>query len=311
LQSLRQTLGPHGLTTALGHPWPIELKAPEKWGEELPHFAIEGSQSSQFASSLLLAAAALHLRERRPFEVELLGAVASRGYLDLTIDWLLRCGFEVEVWPTSLRVAGWKAPEQWPQVPGDWSSLGYLMLVAWKTGGIVSRVDMTALHPDRELVRVVEGVGLQVEALSGARAQLKGKASRGLTASGERCPDLLPTLAALACVLPGHSVLTEVSILRHKESDRLEGICALVAAAGGNTRQESPERLVIEPSPRVNSFVFDSRGDHRLAMAAATLSVLSNATLELTGPECVEKSFPGFWGELARSGVGLTPMPRA
>jgi 3-phosphoshikimate 1-carboxyvinyltransferase len=41
-------------------------------------------------------------------------------------------------------------------------------------------------------------------------------------------------------------------------------------------------------------------------MVAATLSVLSGVPLALTGPECVEKSFPGFWRQLERTGVRLT-----
>ena len=50
----------------------------------------------------------------------------------------------------------------------------------------------------------------------------------------------------------------------------------------------------------------DSKGDHRLAMVSATLSLLSGVPLTLTGPECVEKSFPGFWKQMERTGVRLS-----
>ncbi|HSP80319.1 MAG TPA: 3-phosphoshikimate 1-carboxyvinyltransferase, partial [Myxococcaceae bacterium] len=80
-----------------------------------------------------------------------------------------------------------------------------------------------------------------------------------------------------------------------------------VDAFGGTTALEG-ETLIITPpteSPP-SSFEMDSRGDHRLAMVAATLSVLSGVPLRLTGPECVEKSFPGFWRQLERAGARLS-----
>ena len=41
-------------------------------------------------------------------------------------------------------------------------------------------------------------------------------------------------------------------------------------------------------------------------MVSATLSVLSRRAFTLTGPECVEKSFPGFWRQVARVFVLLS-----
>jgi 3-phosphoshikimate 1-carboxyvinyltransferase len=135
--------------------------------------------------------------------------------------------------------------------------------------------------------------------------RVEGQARNGLVASGKECPDLLPTLAALACVLPRPSTLTDVGILRLKESDRLEGIQKLVAAYGGTTRLEGETLTLSPPAAPPAHFAMDSRGDHRLAMVSATLAVLSGARLSLTGPECVEKSFPGFWRQLERAGVRL------
>jgi 3-phosphoshikimate 1-carboxyvinyltransferase len=136
--------------------------------------------------------------------------------------------------------------------------------------------------------------------------RMEGQARSGLVASGKECPDLLPTLAALGCVLPGPSTLTDVGILRLKESDRLEGIQTLVAAYGGTTTLEGETLTLTPPKAPPAHFAMDSKGDHRLAMVSATLSILSGARLTLTGPECVEKSFPGFWRQVERAGVRLS-----
>ncbi len=305
--ALRETLGPAGLTLTEGSPWPVALRAPTSTPQIEPLFRVPGAQSSQYASSLLLGCAALFLRERRPWSVEIQGALTSAGYLELTVSWLRRFGFTVEDSASRLTVTAYTPPPSVPALPGDWSSLGYLLLVAWHTGGTVERADVSSAHPDQAILRLLEQVGLRT--LPGAEPhtlRVEGTPRGGITASGKECPDLLPTLAALACVLLGPSTLTDVGILRLKESDRLEGILALVSAYGGKTVLEGEVLTITPPASRPARFAMDSRDDHRLAMVSATLSVLSGVPLELTGPECVEKSFPGFWRQLQRAGVRIS-----
>lgn len=302
-ESLREALGPSGLVLTEGTPWPVEIHAPTS--TSAPVFRVPGAQSSQYASSLLLGCAALFLRERRPWSVEILGTLTSAGYLELTVSWLRRFGFTVEESASRLAVTDYKAPPTAPALPGDWSSLGYLLLVAWRTGGSVERADPSSAHPDQAILRLMQPAGLTPVPGPDLTMRVEGQARDGLVASGKECPDLLPTLAALACVLPRPSTLTDVGILRLKESDRLEGIQTLVAAYGGTTRLEGETLTLSPPAAPPAHFAMDSRGDHRLAMVSATLAVLSGARLSLTGPECVEKSFPGFWRQLERAGVRL------
>ncbi|WP_370459021.1 3-phosphoshikimate 1-carboxyvinyltransferase [Aggregicoccus sp. 17bor-14] len=306
LEALREALGPVGLRLEEGRPWPLELWAPQDSVGAPPRFRVRSEQSSQYASSLLLGAAALYLRERRPWSVELEGGLTSPGYLELTLAWMARFGFDVRREPGRLTVTGHTPPAQLPALPGDWSSLGYLLLVAWRSGGSVERVDLASAQPDQALLEIVREAGLRTASPAPGVLRLEGEALRGVRASGTRCPDLLPTLAALAMVLPGPSVLSDVGVLRLKESDRLEGIRALVSAFGGSSALEGEGLTLQAPASRPAHFEVDSREDHRLAMSAATLSVLSGVPLTLHGPECVAKSFPGFWTQLQRTGVRLT-----
>jgi len=303
VEALREALGPAGLQLQEGSPWPLLLRAPATTGQ--PRFRVRSEQSSQYASSLLLGCAALFLRERRPWSVELAGALTSEGYLELTVSWLQRFGFQVLREPGRLGITGHQAPAQLPALPGDWSSLGYLLLVSWRSGGSVERADPGSAQPDQALLDIVREAGLHVLTPAPGQLRLEGRAQRGVRASGARCPDLLPTLAALACVLPGPSVLTEVGVLRLKESDRLEGIRAMVGAFGGQCALEGETLTLTAPALRPSHFSVHSRDDHRLAMSAATLSVLSGVPLTLGAPECVSKSFPGFWSQLQRAGVRL------
>lgn len=303
-ESLREALGPSGLSLTEGKPWPVEIRAPTSTGA--PVFRVPGDQSSQYASSLLLGCAALFLRERRPWSVEILGTLTSAGYLELTVSWLRRFGFTVEESGSRFTVTAHQPSANAPPMPGDWSSLGYLLLIAWRTGGTAERADPSSAHPDQAILRLIQPAGLTPVPGPDLTMRMEGQAREGLVASGKECPDLLPTLAALALVLPRPSTLTDVGILRLKESDRLEGIRTLVAAYGGTTTLEGETLTITPPKAPPAHFAMDSKGDHRLAMVSATLSILSGAPLTLTGPECVEKSFPGFWRQAERSGVRLS-----
>ena len=303
LQALQAALGPAGLQLVDGRPWPLEVQGARGTAPS-PSFQVDASGSSQFPSSLLLAAAALAKREGRPWSVSPVGTLASAGYLDLTATWLRRCGFTVSGDGRSWTVQSHARPAAWPAVPGDWSSLGYLLLLAWATGGRAARVDLEAAHPDRAVVRVLRDLGLCVEVDARGEATVQGRATSGLDADGEECPDLLPTLGALACVLPGPSVLRHVSILRAKESDRLEALEDLVRAAGGEALLDGDTLRVLPPA-RVRPFTFDARGDHRMAMSAATLAVLGCVEVQLRAAHGVDKSFPGFFTQLQALGCVL------
>jgi len=303
VQALRDALGPSGLHLEQGNPWPLSVLGAAQ-AAPVPVLRVDARGSSQFPSSLLLAAAALVLRERRPWTVSLAGGLASAGYLELTVHWLRRCGFLVSKGEGRWTVEGHAPPAAWPAVPGDWSSLGYLLLLAWRSGGRAARVDLQAPHPDRAVVRVLRGLGLRVEVDPQGEATVQGRATSGLDADGAECPDLLPTLGALACVLPGPSTLRHVSILRAKESDRLEALSDLVRAAGGTPVLEG-DTLHVVPPEAVRPFAFDARGDHRMAMSAATLAVLGGVEVELRAAHGVDKSFPGFFAQLAGLGCAM------
>jgi len=302
LSALIKALGPHGFRASLlGDPWPLEVTGAESTGD--PRFEIDASESSQFASSLALAAGALARRENRPWTVALSGPIASEPYLDLTLRWMRAAGLAVQSRGREISVETGTPVPTLPGVPGDWSSIGYLLPIAWRARGtVVAMVDLRADHPDREIVRHLQSIGLNLVERPGGLA-VEGVTSGSLEASGRSCPDLLPTLAAIACVLQAPSTLKDVSILQAKESDRLAGISALVKAFGARADLEGDD-LRIHPALRPpEELEVDSRGDHRMAMAGATLAVLGRCRARITDPTCVSKSFPGFWDELRKIGA--------
>jgi 3-phosphoshikimate 1-carboxyvinyltransferase len=297
VEALQRALGPRGLWLEEGTPWPLVVHAPARL-EGPVHFQVTGVESSQFASSLLLGAARVAQASGAVASVAVEGPLSSEGYLQLTRSWVERAGFGVR------EAAGrWEVlPATEPgalTVPGDWSSLTYLLVLAWKAGAQVERVDFEAAHPDREVVPLLESVGLTVHRQAPVR--VTGTPTRGLLVDAQVCPDAVPTLAALAAVLPAPSTVLRTTILKHKESDRLDAVQELLAKAGASSSLEG-ETLTIVPGP-LRDFEFHARDDHRLAMAAAVLAFLGGVRLRLTGKDAVTKSFPGFWDEVAKVGL--------
>ncbi len=294
LDSLRGAI--ESLELEQGTPWPLIVRTPP--AITATRFEVTGLESSQFASSLLLGAARLAWVNRSPCEVIIRGALTSEGYWEMTKAWVARAGFVLSDVPGGVRVAVGSASAAL-EVPGDWSSLTYLLVLAWKAGAPVERVDFTAAHPDRAIVEHLESLGLTVT--RGPLVQVTGQARGGLLVDAQRCPDAVPTLAALAAVLEAPSVFTRCGILRHKESDRLDATRELLHLAGATTTVVD-ETLTVTPGP-LHDFSFDARDDHRMAMSAAVLGFLAGVTVTLRGREAVAKSFPGFWREAAKVGV--------
>lgn len=301
VESLRGALGPHGLVVEEGQPWPVVISA----GAALPrgvHFEVTGEESSQFASSLLLGAARVAQATGRPSSVLVRGALTSEGYLELTRAWLVRAGFELEASDGGQRTVVRPSKGQGKLVvPGDWSSLTYLLALAWKSHAEVERVDFTAEHPDRAFVSHLESVGLTVH--RGPPVRVSGVASGGFEVDAQVCPDAVPTLAAVAATLSAPSTFTRAGILRHKESDRLDGVRELLGRAGLTTRIDQ-ETLTVVPGI-IHDFDFDARDDHRLAMSATVLAYLGGVRLKLHGKHAVAKSFPGFWREVDKLGFAV------
>ncbi|MBX7117036.1 MAG: 3-phosphoshikimate 1-carboxyvinyltransferase [Myxococcaceae bacterium] len=288
-----------GLRINGGAGWPIEVFAPlaPAWVER---FEVAGTETSQFVSALLFAAAAQVRRHGQPCEVAWRGTLASAGYALLTLQWLEQAGFVVQRLAQSVRLCAWSPVAQLPKVPADASALTYLWLLAWKSGGTVAARAWPAQHPDLLMETYLREAGLSV-LRSENEMRVEGTARKGFHADAAQAPDAMLALAALACVLPEPSEMKNTSILRRKESDRVESIVSLVTAVGGRAEVQG-ETLRIFPATPPRAFRLDSRADHRLAMSGACLSVLAGVRAHITEPHCVRKSFPGFWEQLAATG---------
>lgn len=253
---------------------------------------VDGSLSSQFVSGLAMAAAALpeggRLRWSRP--------VASASYLLLTAQWLQAFGCESDLRTSQWVIPGGRLRPADIALPADWSGAAAFLAAAAVTGRSLctGTLDREDAQRDRDLVGILEAAGCR-GSWTGSRLTLAGPLCRGLDADLEACPDLGPVLAAVAALAPGPSVLTGLHTLPFKECDRLAASAELVEWLGGQARIEGGHTLRVQPgaAPSPTRPAFDPRQDHRMAFAAAVGGLRHGGALR--DPDCVAKTFPGFW----------------
>ncbi|HET7727008.1 MAG TPA: 3-phosphoshikimate 1-carboxyvinyltransferase [Candidatus Limnocylindrales bacterium] len=109
--------------------------------------------------------------------------------------------------------------------------------------------------------------------------------------------DEIPVLCLAAAVASGTTRIVGAGELRHKESDRLEGVAAGLTALGAQVRVEG-DNLTITGGARLRGGPTDARDDHRLAMTFAVAALVANGTTTIDRHESAAISDPGFFAQL-------------
>jgi 3-phosphoshikimate 1-carboxyvinyltransferase len=191
------------------------------------------------------------------------------------------------------------------QVPGDPSSAAFLAGAAILAGGGELRIAGVDVNPTRTgFLTVLERMGARIvregetERFGEPVADLivRPAALRATEVRPEEIPGLIdeiPLLAVLASRAEGTTVFREVAELRVKESDRLDLIARNLRAVGAGAEVEGDD-LIVEGGDGVPAGMVRSAGDHRMAMAFATLGTVDGARIRVDDMACAAVSFPRF-----------------
>src|SRR6202051_3458097 len=126
--------------------------------------------------------------------------------------------------------------------------------------------------------------------------------------------DEIPALAVAAAVATGTTVFSDVGELRVKEVDRLVAVAAMVEAVGARATIDGDTLAITGLGGPLRGGRFDSRGDHRMAMAAAVAALAAGRGERslITGFGATETSYPAFAEDLRSliaSDGPLVPRP--
>ncbi len=258
---------------------------------------IAGDISSQFISALLfiapLAEEGVTIRLTSPPE--------SKPYLLMTLACLERFGIKIDS-SADLRQFEVSRQRYRPtdyRVEGDWSSASYLLALGAISGPVtVTNLNRESLQGDKIMLNLLTDMGARVtlsrDTVTVARSRLKA-----ITADLSQCIDLMPTMAALAALADGVSVLKGIGRARLKESNRVLAVGDGLVRMGIRVTEETDRLIITGGEPRGS--LIDSHNDHRIAMAFSILGLAVGGTT-MDRAECVAKTYPDFWATLKRIG---------
>lgn len=254
--------------------------------------AIDGSISSQFISSVLLAAPYAD----HDVDIILPSPPASASYLDITVDVMQKFGAQVtregytkfQV-STKSRYAGREY-----LVEGDYSSASYFFAAAAVCGGkvTVKNLEPESVQGDRRFLEALEMMGCHVTKGPDWVSVERTESLKGLVFDMATSPDTAQTLCIAAALATSPTTITGVGHLKYKESDRVTAMADRLQALGADVIVEN-DSITIRPG-KLHGGTIDPENDHRTAMSFAILG-LAVGGITITNAECVEKSFPEFW----------------
>lgn len=263
--------------------------------------------SAQLKTAILLAgifaAGTTSVREPAP----------SRNHTELMLPGF---GVDVEAAPGEASVAGGQSLHACDvDVPGDPSSAAFMACAAALRPDSAIDIENVSLNEARiGFARVLERMGADItlKPTGSAGEEPCGTISvsyvehlRSCEVAGREIASLvdeIPVLALVAAHAEGTTVFHEVGELRVKETDRLaailEGLSKLDVRAwaeGDDLHIEGKPGLVVP-----EGLVFDSLGDHRLAMTWSLVGFTGAHPVSIRDFEAVRVSYPGFRADIER-----------
>ena len=272
-----------------GHP-PLRVRGRGLNGGDV---VIDGSLSSQFLTSLLLAAPLT----RSPVSVRVAGELVSKPYIDITLDLMRRFGVDVEAGPDYRRfrvpAAGYRSPGRY-LVEGDASSATYFLAAgAIRGDGVcVHGIGADSIQGDLAFADVLRDMGARVTAF-GDRIESAPGPLTGIEADLNHIPDAAMTVAVLALFARGRTRIGNIYNWRVKETDRLAAMACELRKLGAAV-EEGKDFLAIDPPSRLKPAAIDTHGDHRMAMCFS-LAALGGVPITIDDPGCVAKTFPDYF----------------
>lgn len=239
-------------------------------------FQVNCSRSTQFASALALVLGN-KLSLMKTLEMK-----NSRAYYEMTLE-LLKSSHHTHL-----------------KVPPDYSSASYPMALAAVTGNAVltNCFAQDPFQADSVFIDILKKAGVNVAFQRDGLHIYKPQNLFPFEASCASCPDLAPTLAYLASFCEGESILYDLEVLEHKESDRFLEITKLLEVFQIEYQTIEKSTLKIKGIAKSNNqpknVELTLPEDHRIIMSAY-LFLRSLHGGKLDQAQHVKKSFSNFF----------------
>lgn len=260
---------------------------------------IEGSISSQFLTALLMVSP----MAKADTEIEVIGELVSKPYIDITLHMMQTFGVEVK--NQNYQRFFIKGNQQYRSpitflVEGDASSASYFLAAAAIKGKVKVRgVGKNSIQGDRLFANSLEQMGANVtwgdDFIQVEKGELKG-----IDMDMNHIPDAAMTIATTALFAKGETILRNIYNWRVKETDRLAAMATELRKIGADV-EEGEDFLRIQPLEltKFQHAQIETYNDHRIAMCFSLIA-LSNSPVTILDPNCTAKTFPTFFTEFLK-----------
>jgi 3-phosphoshikimate 1-carboxyvinyltransferase len=258
---------------------------------------IDGSISSQFLTAALMVAPLLD----GDSEIEIVGELVSKPYIDITLALMQRFGVNViNHGYQRFSISGaqqYRSPGKW-LVEGDASSASYFLAAAAIKGGSikVTGIGKQAVQGDIHFADALEAMGADVE-WADDYIKVTRNTLKGVNRDYNAIPDAAMTIATTALFAEGETVIRNVYNWRVKETDRLAAMATELRKVGAVV-EEGVDYLKITPPAQLKHASIATYNDHRMAMCFS-LVALSNTAITIEDPDCTGKTFPHYFDVFA------------
>jgi 3-phosphoshikimate 1-carboxyvinyltransferase len=265
-----------------------------------------GSESSsQYLSALLMVAP----YARREVRVYLDGPQTSWPYVEMTMQLMDRFGVTVELVrdprsgePQQVIVPhGVYHPIEYAVEPDASNASYFLAAAAVHPGATVTirGLGRTSLQGDVGFGRVLQSMGAKLSLEPHSISITGAQTLQGIDTDLSGMPDMAQTLAVVALFADGPTTIRGLHTLRVKETDRLAALANELRRLGADVDVHGDEAISIAPPERFNPAWIETYDDHRMAMSFA-IAGTQQAGITIKNIECVNKTYPGFFRDLAR-----------
>jgi 3-phosphoshikimate 1-carboxyvinyltransferase len=190
-------------------------------------------------------------------------------------------------------------------IPGDISSAAFHIVLTLLTPNSELMIKNVSLNPTRTVfIEVLKNMGAKISfediRISSneeyGNVIIKSSSLKNIQIDSNIIPsiiDEIPILTIAGIFAEGDFIIGNAKELRVKESDRIKSICSNLKLLGLNV-EETEDGFIISGSIKNSNPLFESYGDHRIAMSFTILSMLLDNGGEVNGFECVNISNPVF-----------------
>lgn len=245
-------------------------------------FSLPGNVSSQFISGLLFA---LPLAEKDSM-IKITPPIESRSYIELTISALKQFGVSAEwIDEYTIKIAGnQKYLPTDTTVEGDYSGTAFPdALNLFGSEVTINGLRDDSIQGDKVYKKYFEMLSMGVPSIH----------------IGD-CPDLGPVLFAVAAAKYG-GIFTGTRRLKIKESDRAAAMANELKKFGTSVTVYDDTVVIYPTEIHAPTDELNAHNDHRIVMALSVLLTITGGVINDT--EVVNKSYPGFFDDLASLGI--------